>query len=213
MGDSDVRAEDGVGSSQLGFDPGTNVLLLSPALEAAGQQACADLATGNHPGGRDVLVVTFTGTPDDVVSRFRSQAPASSPAKMGIISVGDSTRSATAADGGVGNGPVAISTLSSPGDLTGLGITITEHLRNWAGDGNEIAVCFDSLSTLLQYASLERAFRFLHVITGRLRSVDAIAHFHMDPGVHDDRDLNTIKTLFDAAVEFDEDGSWRVTRR
>ena len=213
MDDSEVRAEEGVQAGVPHFDPGTNVLLLSPALEPAGRQACGALSTGSRSTGRDVLVVTFTDTPDDVIQRLRSQVTATAPSKIGIISVGDSTRSATATDGGGPTGPVAISTLSSPGDLTGMGITITEQLSDWVGDGNQIAICFDSLSMLLQYADIDRAFRFLHVITGRLRSVDAIAHFHMDPTVHDERSLNTIKTLFDTAVEFEDDGSWHVTRK
>lgn len=213
MGDSEVRAEEGVHAGVPHFDPGTNVLLLSPALEPAGQQACGALSTGLRSPGRDVLVVSFTGTPDDVIQRLRAQATATPPSKIGIISIGDSTRSAAATDGGSPSGPVTISTLSSPGDLTGIGITITEQLREWAGDGNQISICFDSLSMLLQYANVDRTFRFLHVFTGRLRSVDAIAHFHMDPSVHDERTLNTIKTLFDAAVEIDDNGNWRVKRR
>lgn len=213
MGDSEVRAEDGTHAGVPHFDPGTNVLLLSPALESAGRQACGALSTGARSTGRDVLVVSFTETPDDIIQRLRSRATAAGPSKIGIISVGDSTRSATATDGGGPTGPVAISTLSSPGDLTGMGITITEQLREWVGDGKQVAVCFDSLSMLLQYTDVDRTFRFLHVITGRLRKVDAIAHFHMDPTVHEDRTLNTVKTLFDAAMEFEDDGSWRVTRK
>lgn len=213
MGDSEVRAEETARAGIPHFDPGTNALLLSPALEPAGTQACGTLCTGARSTGRDILVLTFTETPDDILSRLRSQATATPPAKIGIISVGDSTRSATATDGGGPTGPVGISTLNSPGDLTGMGITITEQLREWVGDGNQIAVCFDSLSMLLQYADLDRTFRFLHVITGRLRAVDAISHFHMDPTVHEEKTLNTVKTLFDAALEFEEDGSWRVSRR
>lgn len=214
MGDSEVRTNDGTVAGIPQFDPGTNVLLLAPSLEPAGTQACGTLCTGVRSTGRNVLVISFTRTPDDVIQRLRSQATATPPSKIGIISVGDSTRSAAATDGGGGpSGPVAISTLSSPGDLTGMGITITEQLQEWVGDGNQIAICYDSLSMLLQYADVDRSFRFLHVITGRLRAVDAISHFHMDPTVHEERTLNTIKTLFDAAVEFEDDGSWRVTRR
>ena len=212
MGDSEVRTDEVRQAGVPHFDPGTNVLLLSPALEPAGTQACGSLSMGAHGTGRDVLVITYTGTPDDVIQRLRSQTTATPPSKIGIISIGDTTRSATVTDGG-STGRVAISTLSSPSDLTGIGISITERVHEWMDDGNQVAVCFDSLSTLLQYADVDRAFRFLHVITGRLRSVDAIAHFHIDPTVHDERTLNTIKTLFDAAVEFEDDGSWRVTRR
>ena len=82
-----------------------------------------------------------------------------------------------------------------------------------AADENEhIAVCFNSITSLLQYADLQRGFRFLHVVTGRVKTVGGVGHFHIDPDAHDAQTLATLKGLFDAVVEVNDDGSWDVQR-
>jgi hypothetical protein len=81
-----------------------------------------------------------------------------------------------------------------------------------AGEEEQIAVCFNSVTSLLQYADLQRAFRFLHVVTGRVKTVGGVGHYHLDPDAHDSQTLATLKGLFDAVVEVEEDGSLSVQR-
>jgi|GEM_PF-1228908 len=87
--------------------------------------------------------------------------------------------------------------VSDPTDLTGVAIAVGEWLRARDGDERPV-VCLDSLSTLLQYADLERAFRFLHALVARVRSAGATAYVSVDPGAHDEATLATLRTLFDA---------------
>jgi len=109
-------------------------------------------------------------------------------------------------------GNESVRTAGSPSDMTGIGIEVSELLEaSWGDKGIERnRVCVDSVSTLLMYADLETVFRFLHVFTGRIRSVDGLGLFAMDPGMHDERENSTLRQLFDGSVEFD-DGSVRVT--
>jgi hypothetical protein len=48
-------------------------------------------------------------------------------------------------------------------------------------------------------------FRFLHVFTGRIQSVDGLGLFCIDSTAHDERTMNTLKQLFDGIVTTDED--------
>jgi len=99
--------------------------------------------------------------------------------------------------------------VNSPGDVTGLGIGVTEQLRRFAEGGTERnRVVFHSLSTLLMYSEIETVFRFLHVLTGRIDSVDGIGLFTLDPTTHEEGDVNTLKQLFDGEIELrdGEDG-------
>ena len=135
-----------------------------------------------------------------------------------MVSVEDSTRSVAADTGGDGGlslpGPDApIETVSSPNDLTGLGIRITEFLSDWADNDNRTVVCFDSLTALLQYVELDTAYEFLHIITGRMASTDAFAHFHMDPDAHDEQTVEIVTGLMDAVVEVDEEGGRNIRSR
>lgn len=68
-------------------------------------------------------------------------------------------------------------------------------------------MCFHSITALLQYADLSCVFRFLHVLTRHVDTVDGVAHYHIDPTAHDAQTLATIETLFDTVIEY-EDGDW-----
>ncbi|QPV62730.1 hypothetical protein I7X12_18700 [Halosimplex litoreum] len=100
---------------------------------------------------------------------------------------------------GCGRDDAAVRTVSDPTDLTGVGIAVGEWLRARDTD-EEPVVCLDSLSTLLQYADPERAFRFLHGLRTQVRSADATAFVSVDPGAHDEATLGTFRALFDAVV-------------
>jgi len=82
-----------------------------------------------------------------------------------------------------------------PGDLTGLGIAIAESL------GPDTAVCFDSLTAMLQYADRERSFQFLHALGERCASAGATAHYHLDPEATDETTVAALSTLVDAVVD------------
>ncbi len=80
----------------------------------------------------------------------------------------------------------------------------------WAKNQNQTVICFHSLTALIQYADLQRVFRFLHVLTARIDLIDAVAHFHMDPGAHDAQTRNTLVQLFDAVINIGEDGEQTI---
>ncbi len=161
-----------------------------------------------------MLWISYTKSPDAQLRRWRAHADGF-PSNLGIVSVGESSRSSASMRGGSGSsvagGP--IETVANPNDLTGLGIRVNEYLHQWSANGGDTAVCFDSLTAMLQYVQLNTAYEFLHIVTGRFYAVDAVAHFHMDPGAHDDRTIETIASLCDAVVELDDDGSASVRSR
>lgn len=199
----------------LDLDGGEAVLLLSPTNAPAGEERCVDLLTVEEPDRENLLVVTVTGSADDRLDAWRRHARERLPRRTAVVSVGESTRSAAAGSEGAtthlpGTG-VSVETVANPGDLTGVGMRLSERLRGWADHDERTVVCFHSIDPLLQYVDLSRLFRFLHVLTGRLRTIGAVAHFHLDPSAHDPQTVDILLHLFDAAVEVD--GSGRTTIR
>lgn len=201
------------------IDGPTSVLVLGSRLDADVDGACAGLLSPAEPEETDYLAVSLTESPDERVDHWRSHVSTTLPAKAGVIGTGELTRSATLVDG-AGDVPTAtpgtsvqFSTVTSPSDLTGLGIQVNECLSSWAGDGNRTVFCFDSLTTLLQCTDLQRTFRFLHVLVERLRTAGAVAHFHLDHAAHDDRTLATLRSLFDWVIEPGPDGEWQARQR
>lgn len=184
-----------------------NVLVLAPSIGARRSDACHTLLTGAPPESTNVLAVTFSDTPAERIDEWNAQA-GEPPARGGVVAIGQAETRLEA--------PAwVVETVENPSDLTGIGIELSDLLSGMAGAADEdesIAVCFDSVTSLMQYADLQRAFRFLHVVTGRIKSVGATGHFHVDPEAHSDQDLATLKGLFDAIVEVEGDGDLTVTR-
>ncbi len=64
--------------------------------------------------------------------------------------------------------------VSGPGDLTGIGIGVSELLRGAKRRDARPWVGMHSLSTMTMYASVDRVFRALHVLAGQVRALDGV---------------------------------------
>lgn len=190
----------------------SNVLLLGSPLEAANAEACTDLLTIAEPRHENVLCLSFTQSPDERVRQWRTHVDAD-PGSFVVVHAGSTTRSAAGRARADQPFEITVETVTDPGDLTGMGIAITRYLDRWIGTERRVVFCFHTLTSLLQYADLTRGYRFLHVLTSHMNRVGAVAHYHLDPSAHEDRVTNTLKTLFDAVIELDADGTPRVRTR
>jgi len=140
-------------------------------------------------GKTDVLVVSYTRRPSAYAAELDDEAVG----EVIVIAVGDTVPSAEES--------VTTHQVSAPADLTRLGIVIDEVL-----DGrDQVSVCFDSVTTTLQYADYTDVYEFLHALTGRLRAVGARTHVHINPLAHDEQVLAGLATLFDARVDISGD--------
>ena len=190
----------------------STVLLLAPSLDSCEDDACLDLLTVTDPAQENVLSITFTQSATERVQLWDEYIE-ERPAQTGIISIGEMMRSTTADTSTTiqqSAGPLVIETVSDPSDLTDLGMTISSFLSEWDTNDNQTVACFHSITSLLQYADVQRVFRFLHVLTGKFDSSEVVAHYHMDPSAHDQQTISTLTPLFDAIVERDENDEWTV---
>lgn len=187
----------------------TNTLFLSPPLDPHTDETCMELLQVTDLQAETVLSVVFTQSLTDRSNSWKRYV-GTPAAEAAFIDVGQTTRSAPAQRLSTLFGPVTIDTVRSPTDLTGLGIAISDQLEAWRRDGNQIVVCFHSLTVLLQYVDVERAFRFLRELTEWMNTVDAVAHYHLDPDAHDEQTLDALVPLFDAVIRVAEDGECTV---
>lgn len=144
-----------------------------------------------------VLWVTYTHSPETCIERYCGDG------SLSVIAVGEA-----ASGGDVEPDSVTVRTVSTPGDLTRLGITLSQTLT----DRKDTVVCFDSLTALLQYVDCETAYEFLNAVTGHLWAADATAHFHLDSTAHDTQTVDALASLFDAIAAPSDDG-WSARTR
>ena len=189
----------------------SNLLLLGPLLTPTDHDLCTRLTTALPDDLDNLLLVTLTESPDERLSVYQGYLD-ELPQRTAILSVGDSTQSGSKETVHIENGgEVTIETISDPSDLMRIGITISRILSGWGTDGGNTAVCFHSLTALLQFAPDQKAvFRFVHVLRGRIQAAGVHAHFHMEDGAHDPQTVSTFRQLFDEVLAFEEDGSLHV---
>ncbi|ELY42222.1 RAD55 family ATPase [Natronorubrum tibetense] len=181
------------------IDPGANLLVAGPPLTGKRQIAFDILASGADRGDGSI-VVTTKDSADKVLETF-TDSTTSTDANVGVVDCVTKQRGI----GTVDDDP-RIKYASSPVDMTGIGIKLSEFLQEfYEGRGlTENRVLLHSVSTLLMYSNLQTVFRFLHVFTGRIQSADAMGVYVIDSTAHDDQTMNTLKQLFDAVIELEE---------
>ena len=87
---------------------------------------------------------------------------------------------------------------SNPGNLTELGIAISEALKKRSGD---TALIFDSISTLLIYLSSPNISKFIHFISNKIRLLDIKAVYLSAEKGLDPLLLTQISSIVDIVVE------------
>lgn len=182
----------------------SNVLVHAPALDSGGDDACFDLLSATPPAATSVLAVTYTRPPAAWVDAWNAHV-GTQPARSIVVSVGRSPET-------VDDPAWSVVTVENARDLTTLGVEITGALSDLAAAGETVALCFDSVTALLQYAGRETVLRFLHVVAGHVDDAGGMGHYHVDPAAHGERDLAALAGIVDAVADVADDGAVAVRR-
>lgn len=201
------------------LSPPANTLIEGPA---SGDDATPEVYDVlSRPDETNLLVLSYDDGPDAWLQNWRTTV-GDLPSEVGFVHVGVKTRSAAAAHAdALGSAPAGTTpagttsdpitadgllladAVSDPTDLARLGVTASEYLEVWDGNGRETVVYLDSLTDLLENVDLDHAFRFLHVLGSRIESVDASGYYLIDPAAHDDHSLAVVRELVDSVIDLD----------
>jgi len=193
--------------SDVDVDAGTNLLVEGPPMSGKRDLGFDVLATGAR-GGEGSIVVSTKDSAERVIEDFGEHVGDIEPL-LGVVDC------VTKQQGmGTATESELVRYASSPVDLTGIGIELSELLRALYQQRGvtQNRILLHSLSTLLMYSDLQTVFRFLHVFTGRVQSADALGVFVVDSSAHDEQTVSTLKQLFDGIVTIreGEDGGFEA---
>jgi KaiC/GvpD/RAD55 family RecA-like ATPase len=174
-----------------GIGGGTNIMLIGPAMSGKTAVLNSIMSDGLHKG--DAVILVETRVPGaDALARLK-------PPERSFIGVVDCvarTLGVNAKD------TPLIRHVSSPVDLTGVGVRVGQLMDDSGQTGNCGAIlCIDSVSTMLMYSNLQSVFRFLHVMAGRVSMRKQLGVYVMDEGMHDGPTIATLKQLFNAVLQ------------
>lgn len=178
---------------------GTNLLLSGPVMTGKGELALDVLRTG-AAGGESAVVVSPDRSAERIVDGFGETE------RLWVVDCsGSSGTSFEDSD--------RVTYVSSPGDLTGIGIGIAKATRRIGPEvRNGLRLSVLSVSTLLQYVDQERVFNFLHVLTGRVSAGSYLGVYAIDPTAHEQATVNVITSQFDGALDVREGDDGRECR-
>ena len=196
----------GAAFSGVEVEEGTNLLVEGPPMSGKRELGFQILADGVEHG-EGAIVVTTKDSADRVLEDFAEVAVVENPT-VGVVDCVTKQQ-------GMGNRRESdlVRYASSPNDLTGIGIELSELLRAFYEQrgARKNRILLHSLSTLLMYSDLQTVFRFMHVFTGRVQSADALGVFVVDSTAHDEQTVSTLKQLFDGVISIQEhDGGFRT---
>jgi KaiC/GvpD/RAD55 family RecA-like ATPase len=178
---------------------GTNIMMIGPPI--SGKDDIAN--TIAHQGlldGNAAVIVSTREPGNNVLEWFEHYDPNVPMDRIGIVDCVTRTLGFSAPD------TDNIKMASSPVDLTGIGVKISQFFEHFWMEMQlrETRLCINSLSTILMYSNLQTVFRFLHVFTGRIKAANAFGIYVIEEGMHDEKTIVTLKQLFDGMIEIRE---------
>lgn len=160
----------------------------------------------------NVLIVTVTQSPDEVLWTWRESGKPS-PADLGIVAVGETTRTGATVASRTTPGPDPVCTIESVDDLAAVRTAVACYLDEWEGTDERIVLWFDSLTAVLQEVNVLAAFTFLQVLSIGVEAADATGYFLLDPTAHECRTIRELSLVCDAIGVAPVAGeTWRCLR-
>jgi predicted transcriptional regulator len=148
-------------------------------------------------GPADVLVVTYRHS-EQFFREWRDRVD-SRPRNVGVLSVGERTRSAAA------NVPTPVErtpldAVADPTDTDGIRRATERYLDGWPTDGRAV-VYLDSVTALADYLDEAGVVGFVERLCEALDDRGAAGYFAIRPAAHDPRVVRRVASRFDTVVE------------
>jgi KaiC/GvpD/RAD55 family RecA-like ATPase len=180
-----------------GIKKGSNIMLIGPAMSQKDVILHNIMYHGTAINENAVITITTHESATHIIEWFKENKLVLPMSRIGIIDC------ITKSMGGTISETENIKTATSPVDLTGIGVRISQFFEDFLIKKNipKLQLHINSLSAILMYSNIQTVFRFMHVFTGRIKEAEALGMFVMDSVMHDEQTITTLKQLFDGIVE------------
>jgi len=173
---------------------GTNLLVTGPAMGGIRELTLRLLQRQSPEEG--ALFVAADADGASVLSDYEALGGQVDVARVGAV---DCTEE------GVDDEARNVHAVGSPADLTGVGIEFSSLYERLHANGAEsVRTGIYTLSPFVVYAPSKAVFRFVHTLTGRIRTAEGLGVCAIDPDTVDDQTLSSIAQAFDGQVELRE---------
>ncbi|WMW22169.1 recombinase RecA [Methanolobus mangrovi] len=175
---------------------GTNLMMIGPPMSR--KDELLNAIVFNSQNSENSAIIVSTREPGErILAWFEDNGMDIQNTDIGIVDCVTRTLGLGAAD------TEKIKRASSPVDLTGIGVKISQFFEEMLvkKQKKKIHLCINSLSTILMYSNIQTVFRFLHVFTGRVKAANGFGLYVVEDQMHDVQTIATLKQLFDGMIE------------
>jgi hypothetical protein len=173
-------------------DPGTNLLVTGPVLSGAREMGLRLLCSSDVDGG-----TVFIATDSDAATMLEEFGTHGGVLERERVRVVDCAQESNDLP------EESVSAVSTPADLTGIGIEYSGHYESTYASGyTRVRTGIITLTPLLVYSDDVRAvYRFLNTITGRIGTADGLGVCVLDPDAHEEQVVESVAQFFDGRVD------------
>ncbi|NEU56440.1 helix-turn-helix transcriptional regulator [Halorussus sp. MSC15.2] len=175
------------------IDADPHTLVMRRQCDASSLDLLFDALSVDDP--TDALAVTYEG-PEELLETWRERIDRR-PRNVGVVSVGEQMRSATATTPTDRN---VVRGVPDPEDAEAIRSAVTGYLDAWPADGHTVAY-FDSVTEFLDHWDAGTGVEFLRRLLRSLDARDTVGYFCLTPAVHDRATVREVASLFDTVVE------------
>jgi hypothetical protein len=169
---------------------GTNLLVTGPALGGIRTLLLRMLLRGGRREG--TLFITADTDGPTALSDYAAVGGDHDPMRVGVV---DCTET------GVDDAEHNVHAVGSPNDLTGVGIEFSSLYESLYANGAErVRTGVYTLAPFVVYSSVKPVYRFLHTLTGRIRTADGLGVCAIDPDAVETETLTSLAQAFDGRV-------------
>ncbi len=186
---------------------GTNIMMIGPPMSSKDELLNLMVYSGFITGNSSIVVSTRE-TGERFFEWFDRNEMDMSEANIGVVDCVTKTLGMGASE------TERIKRASSPVDLTGIGVKISQFFEDFVLIKKipQNRLCINSLSTILMYSNLQTVFKFLHVFTGRMKAANGLGIYVVEDGMHDLQTITTLQQLFDGMIEIRASGEHHCLR-
>lgn len=153
----------------------------------------------------NLLVLSYRHSPDTWLQQWREHG-GTVPQEFGFIRCGATTRSTASSEQHreTGRFPSRVEVVPDPADVSTLKEYIRAYFNKWTGNGQQTVIYLDSLAPVLQSLGLDATYKFLHILTGRIKSINGYGYYLMRPEADNPELDNLLRDLVDEWIELSE---------
>lgn len=181
-------------------EPRGNALVLGSPFGDFHRHACADLLTTGADCERALLLIHLT-QPGIRSRTVRERIAKTLPERVTVINVGPPNHESAVEFELPEHTDCEVVSVPSPSNLTATGTRVATRLQRLRTSHDQVAVCFRTLTTLLQYVPTESALNFVITLMEKVRRVDGFGHYHLHPSAHDAETIDAFRNVADTVVE------------